>query len=504
MKPIRKAMRALAALSAALALVAAAARADAADRAFVYTTRAEPHTLRMAIEELGVLALGVLQYTSTKSNEADWDVRVDWPGVRSKLLWGAASFDDNRFDTNWLTHPAAGFLYYSTARGNRLGVLPSFATSLLAATVWEEIGEIREHVAVNDVVVTPLSAVPLGESALQLGAFLHRGRRTPMLIALGWLFAPWKSVHDAVDGVTPQGAYAVDDLGLPADVWHRFAIGGSAGVNVQQQGSLAYDGRALFHTELVTLPGYHREGRRSVVFGAGEVTSTRFQLGASSGRVVDLSFAAASVPAGWYWQDVHAGPDGSLRGSETLAGLHMSAEYTTHAYDRDGRRPDDRLALVAVGGTVEETVHTKAFRLRTRLEILGAFAGVNAYALKEYQRALANEGLTSVLRKEHYYHAYGATIRPQLDVTAGRLDAGAEARFDGFQAVENVDVEGPLEDEVSASDRRISARAWLGVKALDHVRIFVAGERNERSGSVGTARASRSELAAHLGGELVF
>jgi hypothetical protein len=491
-------------MTVATAIGAFAQPAGAADPAFLYTRPAQPHVLRMAAEEVGVLALGLLQYASTKSNEADWDVGTDWPGIRSKVLWGATSFDDNRFDTNWLTHPAAGFLYYSTARGNRLDVLSSFMIASFASSLWEELGELRERIAVNDVLVTPISGVPLGESALQLGAFLHRGRRTPALIALGWLFAPWKSAHDALDDLTPQGAYVVDDLGLPADVWHRFSIGGSGGSTVQQQGIQGFDVRGFFQTELVTLPGYRRDGQRSVAFGAGEVTSTRFQIGASEGNIVDLAFAASTVPAGFYWQDVDLGADGRLRGAEVLAGLHVSAEYTLHDYDRDRRRAGDRMALVSAGGSVEHIVHAAELTVRGRLQVLGDFAGVDAYARPEYQSARGDVALTSVLRHQHYYHAYGATVRPQLDVAISALDAGAELRFDGFRSIEHVDVDGPLANEVSVTDRRTSARAWVGVTPWRHVRLFATGERNERSGSVAYVHASRRELGAHLGAELVF
>lgn len=97
---MRKARAATRTLAVAAAMLASPAAAQAADPAFFYTTPSPATYVRMSIEELGVLGAGVLQYTSTKSNEADWDVRADWPGVRSKILWAAASFDDNRFDTN--------------------------------------------------------------------------------------------------------------------------------------------------------------------------------------------------------------------------------------------------------------------------------------------------------------------------------------------------------------------------------------------------------------------
>lgn len=476
----------------------------ATDPAFVYTKPADRDYLRVVIEEALILGVGYVQYGATQSNQSDWDVGADWPGVRSKLIWGASSFDDNRFDTNWLTHPLAGFFYYAAARGNRLGVFPSFAIAFGASTLWEELGELHEHVAINDVIVTPLSALPLGESTLQMGSFLHRGRRTPLLVALGWLFAPFKSAHDALDGLTPVPAEEVDELGLPADVWHRFSIGAAGGVTAQQRGPRQADVRGSLRSELITLPGYRREGQRGSVFDSGEVTSLRFLLGESEGRVVDLAFGASVLPAGWFWQDVGVDAAGALRGGELVAALNVGAEYMHHDYDRDGRRSEDRIGLVSAGATVDGIIHAGAATLRTRIDLLGDFAGVDAYALPEYQRAHGDAGLTSVLRTRAYYHAYGTTVRPSLELTVGRFDAGGEARFDAFRAIDNVDVEGPLPGEVVPTDRRFSARAWVGVTPWRHLRFFTGVEGNERSGAVANVRASRSELSAQAGMELLF
>ena len=157
-----------------------------------------------------------------------------------------------------------------------------------------------------------------------------------------------------------------------------------------------------------------------------------------------------------------------------------------------------------LGGTIEETAHFRGVRVSARLDILGDFAGVDAYALPEYQQARADQGLTSVLRKEHYYHAFGGTVRPRLELAYGAFDAGIEARFDSFRAIEHVDVDGELENEVPAADRRTSGRAWLGAKPWKYLRVFVAGERNQRAGSVANVHASRRETGVHLGMELVF
>ncbi len=483
---------------------ASAADPPATDPAFVYTTPADHDYLRTAAEEALVLTIGFAQYNMTKANEYDWEVSTDWKGVRSKLLWGAASFDDNRFDTNWLTHPFAGFFYYSVARSNRLGVFPSLAISVASSALWETIGELREQAAINDMIVTPGTALPLGESALQLGSFFQRGRPTALLTALGFLFAPFKTAHDSLDGLTAVRAAEVDDLGLPADVWHRFSVGGDVGVTAQQRGLQQLDVRGALRTELVTVPGYRRAGRGSRGFDSGEVTSLRFRIAEAANSIVDLDFGASAVPAGWFWHDVHTDSKGNLRGGELLVGFAIGAEYTHHDYDRDGRRANDRLGIVSAGAGLDGILHSGATTLRTRLDILGDFAGVDAYALPDYRRDAGDAGLTSVLRTQRYYHAYGTTLRPALELTVGAFDAGMEARFDAFRAIANVDVEGPVPGEIVVTDRRITGRAWVGVSPLRRLRCFAGVERNDRYGAAGGARAGRSELGAHGGLELVF
>jgi hypothetical protein len=497
---------AVALLASALVVGSRAAAADPApgDPAFVYTTPATPDYARMAVEEALVLGIGFAQYNTTKSNEADWDVDTSWSGVRSKLLWGAASFDDNRFDTNWLTHPLAGFFYYSAARSNRVGVFASLAVTVAASALWEEIGELREEAAINDMIVTPFTALPLGESALQLGSFFQRGRHAPWLVALGWAFAPFKAGHDTLDGLTTRKAEELDDLGMPADVWHRFAIGGDVGVTMQQRGVQQLDVRGALQTELVTVPGYRRPGTGARGFSAGEVTALRFRIAEAAGSMVDLDFGASTVPAGWFTHDVRLDEAGELHGGELLGGLLVSAEYTHHDYDRDGRRANDRLGIVGAGVRLDGLVHAGAITLRTTLDLVADFAGVDAYALPEHRAAEGEAGLTSVLRQQGYYHAFGTTMRPAVEIARGPFAAGADARLDAFRAIANVDVHGFLPGEIVVNDRRLLARAWVGITPVRHLRLVASVERNERAGAAGAARAARSEIGIHTGLELVF
>ena len=243
--------------------------ADEPDPAFVYETVAETDPERASLEEFFILAAGYAQYGLNKNaNERDWVVGTNWDGLKRKLTFGASAFDDNHFDTNWLTHPASGFFYYGAARGNRLGVVSSLAMSFATSFLWEMFGEVREATSWNDIISTPTSGAPIAESFLQVGALMHRSKKTPLTVSAGWLFAPFKSAHDALDGLTPRHAERVDDLGFADDVWHRFTIGAAGGAA----------------KTVTTDPGHYRRPRfspdgKTIVFekrGSGGLTSTRW------------------------------------------------------------------------------------------------------------------------------------------------------------------------------------------------------------------------------------
>lgn len=475
------------------------------DPAFQYTTPARSTYLRAAVEEAIVLGLGYLQYTTDKSNEADWDLTYDWASMRSKLVFESISFDNNRFPTNWVTHPGAGILYYTAARSNRLGVLPSFAMAFASSAFWEYVGEWKEQVALNDVIVTPLSGMSISEPLLQIGSLMHRSRQNVGTRIFGWVFAPLKAIHDRLDGVDPKQVDHVDDLGLPAEEYHRFRIGMSVGATHQERGLTQTDGRLRLESRIVALPDYGLAGQHSAGFDSAEVTDLRARGAIAENKIVDFDVEASLVPFGYRWQNVRLDDAGNRHGSSFLGGFHVGMEYGTHDYDRDGRRGIDRVAMVAAGTMLEEIFHLGGASLRSRLDVLGSFAGVDAYALPEYERDFGALRLTSVLRYQGYYHGYGITLRPEIEVEAGPFDIGGDYRLDYFDSITGLDVE-PIArvPESPAHDRRMWSRAWLGFTPTKHYRVSLTGEYRQRHGTMPGVSATRSELGAYFGVDLVF
>lgn len=482
----------------------------------------EGHVLRTVVEEVSVLGVGYVQYIGNKAaNAADWDVGSDWAGFRQKLVFSATSFDDNQFDTNWLTHPLAGYCYYTAARSNQIRLVPSYAITFSSSLFWELIGEMREHVAINDVIVTPTAGLALGEPLLQLGNLMHRGRPGVVRSVLGWVFAPFKSAHDRWDHVTPARGVSFDELGLPSEIWHRFAFGVEGGVT-RQRGSqqLGAETRAHLESRVVMLPDYRRAGHHEMIFDSGEVTSLRLQgaYAHTTQEWVDLGLMAHVMPAGIYYQDVR-GDEDELHGNSLLTGVDIGAEYSRHDFDRDRRRGEDRIAMVTMGITNEIASYRGTFVTRGRFDVLGSFGGVDAYALPTYRASVttSNDGLTSVVAKQSYYHSIGATLRPSLEIAYGRvaaydgeprssrplLDAGVDLRFDAFRAINALDVEGRVAD-IRVTDARVNARLYSSVALVRPLRAVVSVEQNRRLGHVGNVHAARSEVGFHAGFVAVF
>jgi len=475
------------------------------DPAFTYTKPASPNYVRAAVEDATILGLGYLQYTTNKANQEDWDLTADWPSMRRKLTLQAVTFDNNRYWTNMATHPLAGVGYYTVARSNRLGVLPSFLFAFGASTFWEYVGEWREEASINDIIVTPMTGMAMAEPLLQFGSLMQRSRPSTLTRSLGWFFAPVKGLHDNMDGLDPKQAEVVDRLGLPAEEYHRFALGAGVGVTHQARGLTQNDATVHLDTRVVTLPDYGGVGRREGWFRAAEATEMHASITASSEEVVDFQVAGALTPVGYRWQDVELDGEGRRRGSSFLGGLYIRSELAQHDYDRDRIHVPDRLSFVAAGPTLEEFFYAAGFTIRARLDVLASFANVDAYALADYDHDKDRQRLTSVLRFHGYYYGIGPLVQPTLQIERGPFEVGAALRGDAYVEITEADVEPTKRPpELEARDRRLWSRVWLAASPTDNIRIWLQGDRRGRDGTMPGEHVGRSELSASFGVDLLF
>lgn len=477
-------------------------------RMYTYDPEHGKHYFRAAMEVFGILVLGNVDYLQNttarggklKTGDAPWSFRYDWSVLRSKLAGDNFRVDTNQFNTNYISHPFAGTLYYTTARANHLGVFESFGYAFAASLLWEYFGELREEVSINDATVTPVSGFAIGETFHQLGGFFSRGRSNFRNGALAAFFTPARVVNDWADGTDPRRSTELDAHGLPTDIWHRFELFAGAGVTTQSHDGAPsghyFDTRGGIDMKVANLPGYGGAARHEAFFDDGNLAHLRFETTWSEGHLADALFSARVVPTGYYWRDATASASGDLHGGRAVLGLLALYEYGVHDFDRDRARPLDVTTIVSPMGVTFQQAHAWGkTTLESGIDVAPTFAGITAYALTAYRARHGHDdtNLQTVLREQGYYHALGASVAPWIELSRGPLTLGARLRYDGFRGIEGVDVnQGTITREVSLYDRRITFRAWTAA-TLGPVRLELGFRRSTREGSVGDARASQDE-----------
>ena len=460
-----------------------------------------PHYLRAVLEEGGLLVVGTIQYASATANSQDWDLGYNWPGLRVKLTGEALRFDTNHFDTNMMTHPVAGTFYYIAARGNRIGVFESFLFTAAASTLWEYVGEFREVASVNDLVVTPISGMVFGEALTQLGMFFDRSKRTDVNELLGFVFAPSRSIHEALDGTADVRDAEQDALGLTRRVGHRFDL--RFGVGMVDGDERRFDGRFALHTEVVDVPHYNAPG---IMAESLSLSRVDVELAVVSGGLRDFQLDVLVAPLGYYAHALSR-DRGVLAGQRFLFGGTVGFDYGLHAYPSTPVGGLDRIAGVHAGGvTAEYRVLGPRVRVRTALDVRPAFAAVRSGALGGYlARGRAPDAVPTVTLDEGYYFAAGAVLAPTIELGVERWTLGAQARFESYWGIQGLDRrQAQMHDEVDLRDRRTMGRVYVSYTPIDALELRITLERRTRDGDVAEVAASRSEWALVSGAGVLF
>ncbi len=473
----------------------------------------EPRYLRAILVEIGLLAVGNVDYLlntgarggTPRPGDRRWDLRYDWPTFERKLSGDLWRVDGNQFNTNYISHPFAGTMFYMGARANDLSILESAGYATATSLGWEYFSELREVVSVNDVVVTPAAGVAIGETFTRLGAFFARSRENVPNGVLAFLFTPMRLLLDVADGRSHAHAPG-DRNGLATDAWRAFMVYGGPRL-AAQSGSTPEARRARgsarggVDMRLVGLPAYDGAGHASVAFRHADVARFVLEGSPGSARLVDARFSTRVVPAGLYEHHVEPDREGRLRGHGGFVGLLVTFDYTVHDLDRDGARPLDLVVTTSpLGVSAEHTLHRGGLRLRSGLDVSAIFAGYTPYALDAFRARArspddAASALPSVLAEKNYAHGLGVNVTPSVQVLLGALDAGVRASVDSIQALQGLDEREPR-PVGRISDRRVVATVWAGLThARSGIGLRFEGEGRVREGEVHGAAASRSEIA---------
>jgi hypothetical protein len=465
-----------------------------------------PHYLRASLETLGGLALSEVWYwRNLNFNSVDWDLKWDAPSWRRKVItFDALRFDTNAFDTNAVSHPRTYTISYVAARSNGLSVGESFLMTLAASVLWEFLGEFREYPSINDLIMSPSSAVATGEPFVQLGAFFARGSDNTFNAIASAVASPARAVHDWFDGVSPRRAAVVDRWGFPRDMWHRFELGVRAGGFASVGEKSRWKLEATTDLQLRSIFQYGQPVAFARWAGAGALTRLNGSVvGNTAGLALARVFGDLSL-VGYYAQDFQREGSGDLAGKSFYAGLATAFDYGTRL--RPDRR-EDRMGIADLLGVMLEVVRRRAgFWARLEGQVYGSFALVDAFALTRYSQSHLLEGVKTVLAERGYYYAVGTTVWPRIQVGYRSWDLGAGMKGDFFTSIDARDrAQESLTNDVHLTDSRTIARLWVGHQGFRvPLRLTAAFERERRSGTMGGISDEVVDLRGMFGAALVF
>jgi hypothetical protein len=464
------------------------------------------HYLRASLETLGGLALSEAWYwRNLNFNSVDWDLKWDAPSWRRKVItFDAIRFDTNAFDTNAVSHPRTYTIAYVAARSNGLSVTESFLMTLAASVLWEFLGEFREYPSINDLIMSPSSAVATGEPFVQLGAFFARGSDNTFNRIASAAASPARAVHDFLDGVSPRRAAWVDRWGFPRDVWHRFELGFRAGGFASAGEKSRWKLEATTDLQLRSIFQYGQPVTFARWLGPGALTRLNASVvGNTAGLALARVFGDLSL-VGRHWQSFQRRDSGDLDGGSFYAGLATAFDYGTRL--RPDRR-EDRMGIADLLGVMVELVRRRAgFWARLEGQAYGSFALVDAFALERYAQSHPLVGIKSVLEQRGYYYAFGTTVWPRLQLGYRSWDLGAGMKGDFFTSIDARDrAQETLTNDVHLTDSRTMVRAWLGHQGNTvPLRLTAAFERERRSGTMGGVSDQVVDLRGMFGAALVF
>lgn len=410
--------------------------------------RDSPHYLRAAAEEALALGAGTAWYWIDRERQvADWD----YPSWKQRFTFEAWRFDNNPFGINFAWHAFNGGGFHVLARSNDLGLGASLGYGFASSMAWEFLFEFREKISVNDTIVTPGAGVAIGEFVHWLGRYVQGGPGWAR-----WTLGFWHTAHDTLDDRGPRDlGVARDNLGLRADIWHRFRLGYAAG---RASGDVTTH-RVGVEGRLVAIPGYLRPGRFARWFFDGNVTALSLEVTGADGSGVDLH--ADTTVLGYYQQRI---PRGAGFGSALMIGTNLAYQYRRETVG-DWQ---DRLGLMHLPGLAIDA-HGRWSRVGAalRLRLSPDFAGIHAPLNDQWNAAHPGEVGKTILRKQGYYFGWGYSARAELELELPRFRAGASLMAGRYDSQEGLDrnQEG-VETDVELDDTVIDQDAWLRVHPL--------------------------------------
>lgn len=403
---------------------------ESPDRAYARLHAKEERRLWLsALEQALFLGAGAAwYYIDEGTNIVDWDN----PRLRDRVTRDVLRLDNNTFDINHLWHPLSGAAFHAAPRANGAALWEAFAFTVLTSSAWEYLVEFREKISVNDLIVTPVAGIAIGEFATQLGRYLHQvpGGKTRRKKAAAWLFGPMESLHRVRRGPRKTGT-TTDNLGYSSDTFHRFAFHAGLSLNFAGHGvppTQAAEIRA--EAELVAIPNHLRTGTSRRFFHDGDVT--RLRLRTSEGiEMRDVDLAVQSVLFGYYEQRVRS----PLEAHTWLMGLSAGYRYRRQNF----ATLRDDVGLTTLGISVRSFTRMQHAFIELGFDAGPGTSGIRSFRFEEWVQRHPDAVGKSILHKQGYSYGLGGFAEGFAAAKFSFVRLGMRVHMGHYRSIDGLD-----------------------------------------------------------------
>lgn len=350
-------------------------------------------------------------YSGLFADDSEFDFRPQSEVWRN---FGGWRFDDNVMFLNTPLHAMAGGGYYLLGRASNLGMWGSILAANIASFFWEAGIEHHEVISLNDLVLTNVGGIPLGEAYHQLGRFFRSAEPTPFNRTMSWIFATPTELHDLLDGTGPLYLGSRGDFGWPESTWHRFRLDAAGGAaDVRGVDTARWDGGIAGEAELVRLPDFQRPGDHDRWLAGPLRTQLTADLFTDGNRVSSWHLQGDLTFGGYYRHRV--GGDDNAIGTSQFAGSGLGFRHIQHRYGE----VLDRYGIVHLPGAVFDLSWlTGPVDVRLRYGVHPDFTTIDSHALRVYRGESLRSPNRTVLDQEDYYYGWGVSSLLALHLNA--------------------------------------------------------------------------------------
>lgn len=438
------------------------------------------------LEQLSVLVPPMAYYWSSTHEQAiDFDMDWDWRSWRRKLTsTDAFILDTNVWEANALRHPLAGYMSYGIGRTNGYSPLASVGMAFGSSVAWEYLVEYKELISINDIVTNTTSAFSIGEPLFQLGRLADEPHAGVPRHVLGLAASPYHRVHAWND---------YSSWGPRGRRWAQLEGAAGAGADMHD-GTVRSDARVALDLELVTDARYGREGTDVAQFGAGSWNRVVADVRASPDAFTTIRLATETTYRGRYTREI----DANGNGRDWFIGAATGADYLSQYLASEW---DSMFVMHLIGPRFATAQWREGRRVMWEVAGYADLGMVDAHVFAP-ENPFPPLPLTNVLQAQGYYYATGVSLATRLRADSPRWTAQLEARafqFWSIDGLDRVEMEGGPLDPHDVSDQRVFARAALGTKLRDGLRLELSGEAGLRRGAWQDRERTTTQLAGNAG-----